>query len=84
MHRADQPTEAHVSHEVLHGAVSLGDSGLVIEGHCKPSGELDQEADQRDATQAIKNVDVGGHVFAADVVSNVLNFKTFLEPVVDR
>ena len=44
---------------------------------------MDQEANQCDATQAIKDVDVGGHVLAADVVSNVLNFKTFLEPVVD-
>ena len=34
---------------------------LVIEGHREPSRELDQEAHQRDAPQAIKDVDVGGH-----------------------
>ena len=84
MYRTDQPAKAHICHQVLNGAVGLRDSGLVIEGHREPCRELDQEAHKRDPAQAIKDVDVRGHVLAADVVSNVLNFKTFLEPVVDR
>ena len=84
MHRSNQPAEADVGHQVLNRGIGLCNSRLVIEGHREPSRELNQEANQSDAAQAIKNVDVGRHVFRADVISNVLNFQTFLEPVVNR
>ena len=84
MHRSNQPAEADVGHQVLNRGIGLGNSRLVIEGHREPSRELNQEANQGDAAQAIKDVDVGRHVFRADVISNVLNFQTFLEPVVNR
>ena len=84
MHGTNQPAKADVGHQVLDRLVSLSNGGLVIEGHREPSRELDQEAHQRDAPQAIENVDVGGHVLGTNVVSNVLDFQTFLEPVVNR
>ena len=84
MNRTDQPSETHIRHQVLDGRVSLSDRGLVVEGHREPCRELNQETHKCDSTEAVKNVDVWRHVLAADVISNVLNFKTFLEPVVDR
>ena len=84
MDGTDQPSKTDVCHEVLDRLVRLSNGWLVIEGHRKPSGELDQEANQRDAAQAIKDVDVGRDVFRADVVSDVLDFQSFLEPVINR
>ena len=84
MNRTDQPAETHVRHQILNGGVGLGDRWLVVEGHREACRELNQEAHKCDSTEAVKNVDVWRHVLAADVISNVLNFKTFLEPVVDR
>ncbi len=84
MHGADQPAEADIRHQVLNRGVGLSHGRLVIEGHREAGRELDQEADQGDAAQAIKNVDVRRHVLGTDVVGNVLDFKTFLEPVVNR
>ena len=84
MNRTNQPAEADIRHQVLNGGVSLGNRWLVVEGHREPSRELNQEADQGDAAQAIEDVDVGRHVFGADVISNVLDLQTFLEPVVNR
>ena len=84
MYRSNQPTETDIGHQVFDRLVCLHNSGLVVEGHGKPSCKLDQEANQRDAAQAIKNIDVRGNIFGADVIDNVLYFKTFLKPVVDR
>ena len=84
VHRPDQPAKADVGHEVLDRGIGLSHRWLVIEGHRKPSGELDQEANQGDAAQAIKNVDVGWHVFGRDVVGNRLDLKALVEPVVNR
>jgi len=84
MNRTNQPAEADIRHQVLNRGISLSDCRLVIEGHREPSRELNQEADQGDAAQAVKDVDVGRNVFGADVISDVLDFQTFLEPVVNR
>ena len=81
MDRADQPTEADIRHQVLHRGVGLHHRRLVVEGHREASGELDQEADQRDAAEAIEDVDVRGHVLGRDVIDDGLDLQTFVEPV---
>ncbi len=83
MHRSDQPAKADVRHEVLNRGIGLSDRRLVIEGHREAGRELNQEANKRDAPKAIENIDVRRNVFGADVISDVLDFQTFLEPVVN-
>lgn len=83
MHRADQPTEADIGHQILHRCVSFGDSWLVVKGHCKPACKLDEEAGQGDATQAVKDVDVWGDILCGDVISDRLDLKALVEPLVN-
>ena len=83
VHGADQPAEADVGHEVLHRGVGLGHSGLVIKRHREARRELDQEAHQGDAAQAVKDVDMRRHVFGRDVVRDRLDLKALLKPVED-
>ena len=83
MHRTNQPAEADIGHEVLDGGIGLNHSGLVVKGHREPSGELDQEAHQGDAAEAVKNVYVGRHVLGRDVVGDRLDLETLVKPVVN-
>ncbi|MFM1799485.1 MAG: Carboxyl-terminal-processing protease [Cyanobacteriota bacterium] len=84
MDGADQPTETDVSHEVLDRGVSLGHGRLVIKRHRETARELDQETCERDSAQAIKNVDMRWNVFSRDVISDRLDLKALVEPLVNR
>jgi hypothetical protein len=55
---------------------------MVIESHGKSSGKLDQEANQRDSTKAVEDVDMGRHILTADVIRQTLNLQTLLKPLI--
>jgi hypothetical protein len=79
---ANQPAKVDVRHQVLNGAKGFGDGGLVVEGHRKAGGELDDEASQGDPPQAVEDVDVGRDVLAGNVIGDRLHFQPFVEPLI--
>lgn len=81
MDRANQPTEVHFVHDVAHGLEGFGNGWLIVKGHSKPSGELDQEADQRHSTQTIKDIDMGWNVLAADIICESLDLQPLVKPL---
>ncbi len=83
MHRSNQPTKTNVRHQIANRAIRFSNCGFVIESHREASRELDQKTNQSYPTQAVKDIYVRWDILRSDIVSYVLNFKTFLEPVID-
>ena len=83
MDGANEPGEADIVHDVLHGGEGFGDGRLVVERHGKASGELDQEAGQRNTPKTVEDVDVRGDIFLGHVVGKSLDFQALVEPFID-
>jgi hypothetical protein len=43
---------------------------------------LDNKTSEGDPSQTIEYIDMRGDIFAADIISNCLNLKTFFKPIV--
>ena len=83
MDRPDQPTEVDLSHDVIDRVKRLGHSGLVVKGHRKAGCKLDNEANQRDASQTVKNVDVRGNKLTGGVVHKGSQLQPLVKPVIN-
>lgn len=83
MNRADQPTEINIGHDVAHRFKGFGDGWLVVKGHRKASGKLDQEAGKGDTTEAIEDIDMGRDVFAGNVFGKRPDFEAIVKPIVN-
>jgi hypothetical protein len=82
MDGTNEPAKVNIGHEILNRIKSLCNGRLVIKGHGKPSGKLDNEAGEGNPPQTIEDIDMGRNVLTGNIIGKGLNFQSLIKPLI--